>query len=420
MNMRARGLATALLPLALLACHRTAPDATPQSNGYAVHEWILPSPPGAAEPDLVATTDGRLLLSWIDASAGRRNALQFAQWSDGHWQSAPRTIAVGDALVANGADTPHLVATADGALWVQWLQRAPGGTGNDLMLSRSADGGFNWSPPLQINATSDGAEHGFASLWPAGRDRIGVAWLDGQATPSGGNPATSQHPAAATGDTALRAAIFDLNLQRTATATIDKRTCDCCRTGAATSAQGVLLAYRDRAPGEVRDIATARFDGSTWSTPTVVHADNWKMPACPVNGPALAADGNAALVAWYTAANGKPAVEVARSSDGGIHFDAPVTVEQDPQVQGRVAVAVGSRQAWVSWVSGAGSAQTLWLARYTPDLSRQLQRLRIATLQARGPGAGYPQLVAQDDAAYIVWSDGADGRMQLHGVVVTR
>ena len=51
----------------------------------------------------IVTADGRMLLAWIDASAGRRNALQFAQWSDGHWQSAPRTVVVGDALIANGA-----------------------------------------------------------------------------------------------------------------------------------------------------------------------------------------------------------------------------------------------------------------------------------------------------------------------------
>ena len=73
--------------------------------------------------------------------------------------------------------------------------------------------------------------------------------------------------------------------------------------------------------------------------------------------------------------------------------------------------AVGQRQG-----GGAGA----WLARYTPDLSRRLQRLHVATLQARGPGAGYPQLVVQDGAAYVVWSDIANGGMQLHGAVVAR
>jgi hypothetical protein len=419
---RLRGAAAWLLPLALLACHRTEPgDAAHRASGdYGVHDWVLPAAPGSADPDLIATGDGRMLLSWIDASAGRRNALQFAQWSNGHWQSAPRTIAVGDALIANGADTPHLAATADGALWVQWLQKTPAGEGNDLMLSRSADGGFNWSPPARINAESDGAEHGFASLWPATRDRVGVAWLDGAPKPSAmASPATHEATPAASA-TALRAAVFDMNLRPGTTATIDERACDCCQTGIAMTTRGPLLVYRDRTPDEIRDIAATRFDAGTWSRPVPVHGDQWKMPACPVNGPAVAASGDTAIVAWYTAANDTPAVELARSRDAGEHFDPPVVVERGVAVQGRVAVAVDAQQAWVAWVSGQGATQALWLARYTPDLSRRLQRLQVATLRARGPGAGYPQLLAQDGAAYIVWTDIDHGRMQLHGAVVTR
>lgn len=411
-----------LLPLVLAACHHGAPDAGVQHAGdYAVHDWVMPSAPGAAQPDLVATADGRLLLSWIDAGGGRRNALQFAQWSQGHWQSAPRTIVVGDSLVSSGADTPHIAATADGALWVQWLQRVPNAPdGQDVMLSRSANGGFNWSPPVRINSASDGAEHGFASLWPVARDRIGVAWLDGAAATDPAQPPANDHAVSANGATALHAAVFDMQLQRTAADTVDVRACDCCQTNVATSAQGALLAYRDRAPGEIRDIATVRFNGGTWSTPAIVHADRWKISACPVNGPAIAADGGAAVVAWYTGANDTPAVEVAHTLDGGGRFGAPVVVDRGATVQGRVAVALDSRQAWVLWVSGNGPAQALWLARYTPDLSRQLQRVRLAALQARGPGSGYPRLVVQDDAAYVTWSDAGPNGVQLHGAVLTR
>lgn len=416
------GLATWLLPLALLGCQRQAPhaDAGHASGDYAAQEWILPSAPGAGQPDLVATGDGRLLLGWIDASAGRRNALQFAQWNNGHWQSAPRTIVVGDSLIANSANTPHLAATADGALWVQWLQGAPGAAGNDVMLSRSADGGFNWSPPVRINANSDGGEHGFASLWPAARDRIGVAWLDG-AAPAQATAAKSPHAMPADDASALRAAVFDMGLRRSAAATLDARTCDCCRTAVAVDARGALLAYRGRAPGDIREIDTTRFNGSTWTPPSIVHADHWVMTACPVNGPALATDGGAAVVAWYTAANDTPAVELARSRDGGVRFDAPVVVDHGAAVQGRVAVALDAQQAWVLWVSGDGATQVLWLARYAPDLSRQLQRLRLAALHAGGPGAGYPQLVVQGDDAYVAWSDAdAHGVQQLHGVVLSR
>ncbi|MFL6591984.1 MAG: hypothetical protein ACJ8GK_04655 [Luteimonas sp.] len=414
-----------LLPLLALGCQR-GPDAVASrpAGEYVAHDWVLPAAPGAAQPDLVATVDGRLLLSWIDSSVGRRKALQFAQFSDGHWQSAPRTIVVGDALIANAADTPHLAATADGALWVQWLQKTAAGEGNDLMLSRSADGGFNWSPPVRINTASDGAEHGFASLWPATRDRIGMAWLDGAAPMPMAMDEKTQHAPPRTRSTALRAAVFDMQLRGGDATTIDERACDCCQTGVVTAAHGPLLVYRDRNTDpqgqDIRDIAIVRAEGAHWSAPSSVHADGWKMSACPVNGPAIdAAEANVS-VAWYTAAGDMPAVRIAHSGDGGARFDAPVDVERGAAVQGRVAVALDERQAWILWVSGAGAAQSLWLARYTPDLSRQLQRVRLGPLLARGPGAGYPQLVAHDGAAYVVWSDAAGGTAQLHGAVVAR
>ena len=72
---------------------------------------------------------------------------------------------------------------------MQWLQKARDPEGAlDIMLARSADGGFNWSAPARINAVTDAADRGFVALWPATRDSIGAAWLDS-------GPATEATPA---------------------------------------------------------------------------------------------------------------------------------------------------------------------------------------------------------------------------------
>src|SRR5690606_18933279 len=120
--------ALALIPLALAACG--GPDApavvgdVDPTAAYEVHAWPLPATEGSAQPDMAMTADGRLLLSWISSIPGRRNALQFVSLStNGRWQSAPRTIAVGETLAANWANIPHITATPDGTLWVHWLQR---------------------------------------------------------------------------------------------------------------------------------------------------------------------------------------------------------------------------------------------------------------------------------------------------------
>jgi hypothetical protein len=426
-----RKLACLLLPLALAACHREGPAqaaaaATPAdpATAYGVHEWPLPSAIGSAQPDLATAPDGRLLLSWINRVEGRRNALQFvAMGADGHWQSSARTIVVGDSLMANWANTPHIAQTADGALWVQFMQQVGEGHAGNVALSRSVDGGFNWASPIAVNDDGIEAEHGFAALWPASRDTIGVAWLDGRDNAGGemhgpGDAMQGAHAMPGGGRTALRAAVFDMNLQRSGEAVVDAKTCDCCQTAIAATSRGPLLVYRDRSDKEVRDIAAVRYDGKAWGKPVPVHADGWVMPGCPVNGPAVAADGDAALVAWYTEAGGQPSVRIARSTDAGDSFGAPVTLDQGEAVQGRVALALDATQAWILWIREDAAGQSLWLSRRTPDLKREYQRLEVAKLQGRGRGTGFPKIALRGGDAYVVWTDIADGVPRLHGVVV--
>lgn len=433
----------------LLAACSPAPDTPPATiaGDVAIEAWPLPALPGSAQPDLFAGPDGRLLLSWLNTQPGRRPAFQFAEhYPDGRWEG-PRTIAVGNAMFVNWADTPHIAATADRALWAHWLQKsADAPYAYDIMLVRSLDRGMNWSEQRRVHDDATTTEHGFVSFWPQGDDALGVAWLDGRNTaaadshdgahdghdgkPSDAKPAdlkqTDVKQANAKhadghggGAMTVRAAVFDATLRPSAETEIDGRVCDCCQTDAVAIGDGALLVYRGRGEGEIRDIYAARFDGETWSKPARVHADDWKMPACPVNGPAVAAHDGAAVVAWYTAAGDVPAVKLARSGDGGARFAAPVTVDRGTAVQGRVALAFDARQVWLLWLREENGRQSLWLARYTPDLSKEVQRLKLADLQGQGRGTGFPRIALVGDVAHVVWTDVFDGQPQLQGVRIT-
>jgi hypothetical protein len=427
----AKSTTLALLVLASAACQRTPPatsaaaaDAANPAGAYTVHDWPLPSTTGSGQPDLAVTPDGRIMISWISSIPGRRKALQFVAMGDnGRWQSDARTVAVGNSLMANWANVPHIAQTADGALWVQFMQKRGGGDAGDVALSRSTDGGFNWSAPIAVNDDGVEAEHGFAALWPATRDSIGVAWLNGgEAGDEGmhhGDAGMAHGEDMHHGRTGLRAAVFDMNLQRSGESVLDPKTCDCCQSEIAATSRGPLLAYRDRSDAEVRDIVVVRNDGQAWGKPVPVHADGWVMPGCPVNGPSIAADGDNVVVAWYTAAADKPRVQVARSTDAGDSFTAPVVLEQGTAVQGRAAVALDARQAWVLWIREDASGQSLWLSRRTPDLARELQRIEVAKLQGRGRATGYPQIALRNGDAYIAWTDIVDGAPQLRGAVLT-
>lgn len=413
------------LAVAVGGCRQASPPPAPAATAAAAHpapvpwrvsEWPLPVAGAAAQPDLIALPDGGWLLSWMQPGARGGHALKFARAGrDGRWQ-APGTIAQGRDWFVNWADTPHVAMAADGALWAHWLQKsAPATFAYDVMLVRSGDGGASWSAPFKVNDDGTRTEHGFVSLWPDGADGVGVAWLDGRHSGGGEGHDGGGHGGGHGGAMSLRAARFDARLQRSLEREIDPMTCDCCQTDAALTARGPLLVYRDRDAQEIRDIAATRRDAAGWTAPAPVHADRWTMPACPVNGPAVAARGEAAVVAWYTAAGGESKVQIARSADAGQRFDAPRVLDRGEAVQGRVATALGADAAWVLWLREDKQGQSLWLARLAPDLSRELQRIEVARVQGRGRGTGFAQLALGDGVAHVVWTELVDGAARLRG-----
>jgi len=426
------------LALSVTACDRGASESSAPSTSAAQaattasvavkpvrqEAWPLPRIEApAAQPDLVRAPDGSLLLSWIehgDAARGEvAHTLKFARFSNGAW-SEPREIARGGDWFVNWADTPHIAATPDGALWAHWLRKSANAKyAYDVVLARSGDGGATWSKPAPVNTDGTPTEHGFVSLWPVGENRIGVAWLDGRNTGGGDHSAHGGHASAGAkhepGAMTLRTAVFDASLARADERELDAITCDCCQTDAALTARGPLLVYRGRTPTEVRDIHAVRSDGTQWQATARVHADDWTMPACPVNGPAVATHEANATIAWYTAAGDTPTVKLARSVDAGASFAAPIVLERGMAVQGRVDTALDQHAAWALWMDEDASGQTLRFARFAPDLSRELQRGDVAKLQGKGRGTGMPKIALTDGTAFVVWTDVIDGKPSLHG-----
>ena len=140
---------------------------------------------------------------------------------------------------------------------------------------------------------------------------------------------------------------------------LDGRVCECCQTAAAAVPNGMLVVYQDRSPKEIRDISIARYTNGKWSAPEPLSTDGWEIDACPVNGPAISSNGKNVAVAWFTAVDDKPRVNVVLSTDAGKTFGKPVRVD-DGSTSGRVDIlSLSSGGAVVSWVErgsqGSGS-----------------------------------------------------------------
>lgn len=382
-------------------------------HAATVSSWVLPSPEGAAQANLSVAPDGDLLLSWIERREAGGHRLAFARHDASTGWSTPHTIAEGDDWFVNWADFPALQALADGSLWAHVLVKngdAP--YAYDVRLQASRDGGRTWAPAPAVHEDGTPTEHGFATLWAQPGGGLGIAWLDGRHTGAGGH---AEHGAG--GAMTLRAAQFTTKGKQAETE-LDASTCDCCQTDSAVLGNTVLLAYRDRAEGEIRDIAVARFADGAWQTPARVHADEWMMPACPVNGPAIAARDGQAWVAWYTAAGGQPRLRLAHSTDGGRTFAAPRELAAGPAQQGRVDVAADGAGVWTSWVEETGGRQSLWLARHGHDLVGEHFRMKVADIVGRGRATGFPRLQVRNGEAWLAWTEVAGGSPRLRGARV--
>jgi hypothetical protein len=392
-----------LLALLLAACDRGSPADRPLFA--AVDSIASPAGAGSGEPNLAVGADGRVHLTWLEPGEDSgSHRLRLAMYGDSGW-STPRTIAASDSFFVNWADFPSLLVLPTGRLASHWLARSGAGKyAYDVRIAFSEDGGATWSAPVTPHRDGVAAEHGFVSLWPE-EQGVAAAWLDGRkyARPEG----------EAKDETMLASTILAPGGAPGAELRLDGRICDCCQTAVAITADGPVLVYRDRSPAEIRDIAVVRRVNGQWTEPRVVHADGWRISACPVNGPAIdaGADGRSLAVAWFTGAADTARVRVAFSTDAGATFGDPVRVDAGNPA-GRVDVELlDDGTAVATWVERAGEGAEVLARRVWPD-----GRMGVPATVARSSAArtsGFPRMARAGSALWLAWTDPEAGRVRV-------
>ena len=275
-----------------------------------------PAAANSAQPQLSVSKRG-VLLSWIERT-GDLATLKFSERTATGW-SAPKTIASGRDWFVNWADVPSALRLPSGALVAHWLQKSAASTyAYDVRLSYSLDDGKTWSPSFLPHHDGTPTEHGFASLFPIG-DGFGLVWLDGREMKGGEH---GEHGGG--GAMSVRFARFDKNFKQVEESLVDAKVCECCPTAAAVTSEGIIAAYRNRSDDEIRDNYVARLVNGKWTTPQAVFNDNWKIAACPVNGPSLSANGSLVAMSWFTAKNDQGQAFAAFSRDAGKTFSPPI------------------------------------------------------------------------------------------------
>jgi hypothetical protein len=160
-------------------------------------------------------------------------------------------------------------------------------------------------------------------------------------------------------------------------------------------------------PDSIRDIVVARSSdhGTTWSTPTAVHADNWVFNACPHAGPSLAVDSAGTLhVAWWTGRDGIAGVYYAQSRDGARSFSDPVPLQAPGLARpAHVQLALaGSGRIVAAWDDASGAAPQIKL-RVSYDNGQSFGP--AADVSDPQLAAGFPVLAISGHSVTVAWSE---------------
>ena len=382
-----------------------------QSDGSApepaAERLETPAAPGSGQPRLYTALGGTVWMSWVDPVDDSTHALRYATLDDSTW-SVPTTVATGTDWFVNWADLPSVRPLPGGRLAAHYLE-SNGASALAYAVRITQRAGGTWHEAVTPHNDGTPTEHGFVSMVPWLDGQLLAVWLDGRNLSGDGHGG---------GDMTLRSAVLDSTGTVQARHLVDDRTCECCATSTVRMGDEALVAYRGRTDDEIRDIRLARFDGERWSEPTRLHADDWQIEGCPVNGPALAAQSERVAAAWFTAAGGVPRVKAAFSTDGGRRFTDPVVVAEG-QTKGRVdVVLLDDGSAVVSWLGTAGDRGVVQVRTIRSD-GRRSTPTTLATLRSAARRTGFPKLVRSGNFLYGAWVGQEDGKSQVQTVRIS-
>jgi len=347
-----------------------------------------PSAGGSVQPNWSTAPDGSAIFSWIEPVKNGEYSLRYAVRKGAAWSEA-RTVIAGRHFFRQPAEAPEVMQIGDKLWLAHWVEMPKESSEAEYIYVSSSIDGLHWSAPLMAHRDRSEVQHGLVSMAASGPNEASLFWLE---TPKGDD-----------GPGYLMRTVVDGSGKELKEERLDDDVCDCCPTAVARTAKGLIVAYRDHTPDNIRDIAVLRFENGKWSPSKIVHADNWRLDACPVNAAAVAAKGDHVALAWFTGA--EPAkVQMLFSDDGGATLGKPIQISTGPAL-GNTSLALAEN----------GGAIVSWLER-TPSGDARLLVREVSPSGAAGPATqiaeggktpfGYPKVFHSAAGTFVAWGSG--------------
>ena len=383
---------------------KSEPAVLVNNRHTAIIEIKNPSLINSSLPRLFSNGED-LLMSWIQ-NKDSIASLKYSKFNGIDW-TAPTEIISGSDWFVNWADFPA-IADNNGSILTNILKKSAEGTYTyDIHLQLYSKQKNTWKNNILLNQDGIKSEHGFVSMLPYNNDSFFVTWLDGR-TLVGVSKENEQMT--------LRAAFIDAEGEISNDILLDDKTCECCNTAATMTSNGPIVAYRDRSDTEIRDISIVRFVNGNWTAPKNVYQDHWEIPGCPVNGPAIDSFNDAVALAWFTAENDNPRIQVSFSENQGETFGLQYRVDNGNAI-GRVdIVMIDQNNAVVSWMEPDGIDTLIQILKVSSNGEKNIPITITKTRSERS--SGFPQLELVGDRLYVAWTSLEDKKPTIKIVTV--
>lgn len=354
--------------------------------------------PQHAKPGLAigAALDGsgRLWLARVE------NQQLWLSRSDDGGRNFSRPVAVSsepEDIAADAENRPKIAVAQDGTVLLSWSQSLPQKYSGNVRFARSTDGGRSFSKPITLNDDGRIGSHRFDSLAIDGAGRVAVVWLDGR-----DRDAAREKGAAFAGSSVYLAQSADNGAHFSANRKLTEHTCECCRTSLVWTAEGPVALWRNLYGTNTRDFALANLDTGKVRRAT---DDEWQIDACPHHGGGLAVDDHGALhLVWFTQGKTRQGLFYKRIATGR---ESPPMALGNPTAQaGHATVAAAGSMVVIAWREFDGR---VYVARAMHSTDGGASWSAPQRLAESSGGADYPLPLTDGERALVVWNSATEG-----------
>lgn len=395
MTLRRRFAALCFLALSgITLCN--AADQKPTSHGgmKAIKSGGLGT--GAA-----IDAQGRLWIAVTETTpTGEFVVLQMSADAGKTWSAAKRIQSEPEAVSADGENRPKLAFGPDGEVYVSYTRPLAKPYTGEIRFVRSLDGGKTFLPPITVHANRDLITHRFDSMIVDHTGRIYIAWIDKRDLEA----AVSRNESY-TGAALYYAVSEDRGANFKGDYKIADHTCECCRIAMTLNPAGTPVAlWRHVYEPNIRDHALVKLT-PTGKMPTPVRAtfDEWRIDACPHQGPSLtyAADGTRHQV-WFSVRGEEGGVFYAATDPSGA-LKAPIQLGSAQAASGDVAIE--GDHIVVAWKQFDGKSTSV-LGKVSGDGGLTWQGKEFAQTQGN---SDHPRLLTMPAGIMLVWRTHDEG-----------